>query len=86
MEKLIRKDWIYKNWWKVLGVILIYYTVVAGYLIKVPRIDIINESVRNQFFHVSMWFSMMILLTTSLIYAIKYLLNPDNKAFFGDSD
>jgi heme exporter protein C len=79
MEKLIRKDWIYKNWWKVLGVILIYYTVVAGYLIKVPRIDIINESVRNQFFHVSMWFSMMILLTTSLIYAIKYLLNPNNR-------
>ena len=76
MEKLNYKGWIYKNWWKVLGAVLLYYTVIAGFLIKVPRIDIINESVRNQFFHVSMWFSMMILLTISLIYAVKYLMKP----------
>lgn len=61
------------NWWKILAIILVYFTVIAGFLIKVPRISIVQESVRNQFFHVSMWFSMMILLTTSLIYSIKYL-------------
>ena len=61
------------NWWKILAIILVYFTVIAGFLIKVPRIAIVQESVRNQFFHVSMWFSMMILLTTSLIYSVKYL-------------
>lgn len=62
-----------KNWWKLFAVILILYTVIGGLLIKVPRIAIVQESVRNQFFHVSMWFSMMILLTTSLILSIRYL-------------
>jgi len=61
------------NWWKILAIFLVFYTVIAGFLIKVPRIAIVQESVRNQFFHVSMWFSMMILLTTSLIYSIRYL-------------
>jgi len=77
MAKLNIKDWIIGNWWKILGIILVYYTIIGGFLIDVPRIEIINESVRNQFFHVSMWFSMMILLTTSLIYAIKYLEKPN---------
>lgn len=64
---------IRKNWWKFIAVILVLYTVVGGLLIKVPRIAIVQESVRNQFFHVSMWFSMMILLTASLIFSIRYL-------------
>jgi heme exporter protein C len=62
-----------KNWWKALAIILVMYTIIAGFLIKVPRIPIVHESVRNQFFHVSMWFTMMILLTTSLIYSIRFL-------------
>jgi heme exporter protein C len=62
-----------KNWWKIIAVILVFYTVIGGFLIEVPRIAIVQESVRNQFFHVSMWFSMMILLTTSLIFSIRYL-------------
>ena len=61
------------NWWKLLAIILVFFTVIAGFLIRVPSIAIVEESVRNQFFHVSMWFSMMILLTTSLIYSIRYL-------------
>jgi heme exporter protein C len=72
MAKLTTNTFI-TNWWKILGIILVFYTVIAGFLIKVPRIAIVNESVRNQFFHVSMWFTMMILLTTSLIYSIMYL-------------
>ncbi len=64
---------LHKSWWKILAVILVMYTIIAGFLIKVPRIAIVHESVRNQFFHVSMWFTMMILLTTSLVYSIRYL-------------
>ena len=39
----------------------------------VPEIPILNESIRNQYFHVSMWFSMMIVLIISVVFAIKYL-------------
>ncbi len=67
------------NWWKFIAVVLVLYTVIGGFLIKVPRIAIVQESVRNQFFHVSMWFSMMILLTTSLIFSIRYLAKSKTK-------
>lgn len=64
---------LHRNWWKILAIVLVLYTVIAGFLIRVPRIPIIHESVRNQFFHVSMWFTLMILLTTSLVYSIRFL-------------
>jgi len=35
-----------------------------------------QETIRNFFFHVPMWFGMMILLLVSVVYAIKYLKNP----------
>ena len=38
-----------------------------------PHRPILNESIRNQFFHVPMWFAMMFLLLFSVIYAIRYL-------------
>ena len=62
-----------RNWWKILAIVLVMYTIIGGLLIRVPRIPIIHESVRNQFFHVSMWFTLMILLTTSLVYSIRFL-------------
>jgi heme exporter protein C len=64
---------LHRNWWKILAIILVMYTIIGGLLIRVPRIPIIHESVRNQFFHVSMWFTLMILLTTSLVYSIRFL-------------
>jgi len=39
----------------------------------VPRLFILNETIRNLYFHVCMWFSMMILFITSFVYSIKYL-------------
>ncbi len=76
----LTKNNIYKNWWKIIAFLLVLYTVIAGFLIDVPRIAIVNESVRNQFFHVSMWFTMMIILTTSVVYSIKYLSR--SKSYF----
>jgi len=62
-----------KNWWKILCVLLLVYTLVAGFLTEVPRLPILHETIRNQYFHVCMWFSMMILFTVSLVYSIKHL-------------
>jgi len=42
-------------------------------LFSVPAREILHETIRNLYFHVSMWFVMMILFTTSVVYAIKYL-------------
>jgi heme exporter protein C len=67
---------IKRNWWKVLAVVLVLYTVVAGLLAPVPRLDIVNESIRNLYFHVPMWFGMTIILTTSVVYSIRYLRTP----------
>ncbi|MBC6606791.1 cytochrome c biogenesis protein CcsA [Hymenobacter sp. BT188] len=65
-----------RNWWKVLAIVLVLYTVVAGLLVPVPRLDIVNESIRNLYFHVPMWFGMTIILTTSVVYSIRYLRTP----------
>ena len=70
---------IKKHWWKILAIIIVMYTIIAGFLIKVPRIAIVHESVRNQFFHVSMWFTMMILLSISLLYSIRFLSRNKHK-------
>ncbi len=62
-----------KIWWKILSFILLVYTIVCGFLLEVPRLDILNETIRNLYFHVCMWFGMMILFIISFIYSIKYL-------------
>ena len=64
---------MYKSWWKILAAVLVLYTIIGGLLIEVPRLAILNETIRNLYFHVPMWFSMVILYTISVIYSIKYL-------------
>jgi heme exporter protein C len=63
------KNW----WWKILCIVLLVYTVWAGLLWDVPRVMILNETIRNLYFHVCMWFAMMILFTISVVYAVRYL-------------
>lgn len=62
-----------KWWWKILSIALLVYTIIAGLLLDVPRVPILNETIRNLYFHVCMWFSMMILFTISVVHAVKYL-------------
>lgn len=54
-------------------VILLVYTVIAGLLFEVPRVMILHETIRNLYFHVCMWFAMMILFIVSVVNAIKFL-------------
>ncbi|MGE5382746.1 MAG: cytochrome c biogenesis protein CcsA [Omnitrophica WOR_2 bacterium] len=60
-------------WWKVTGLILVLYSIIAGILIDVPPLPVIHQTIRNLFYHVPMWFAMFIMLGTSLVYSIKYL-------------
>ena len=73
------KNYMYKSWWKILSVILLVYTFIAGLIFNVPRLPALQETIRNLYFHVCMWFGMMILFTISLINGIRYLRNFDLK-------
>jgi heme exporter protein C len=64
-----------KNWLKILAVVILFYVHIAGLLANVPRLDILNETVRALYFHVPMWFGMVLLFLISVYYAIRYLQN-----------
>ncbi|WP_069660017.1 cytochrome c biogenesis protein [Arcticibacter eurypsychrophilus] len=62
-----------ENWWKILASVLVIYSLWAGMLGAVPELPILHETIRNLYFHVPMWFTMVILYLISVIYSIKYL-------------
>lgn len=68
-----------RDWWKIVGVLLVVYTITMGFLGDVPRLPILNESIRNLYFHVTMWMTMLIMLSVSLVYSIGYLSNLKQK-------
>jgi len=61
------------NWWKILGSIFLLYSAVAGFLMHVPRLPILHESIRNLYFHVPMWFAMIFLFSHSVYFSIRSL-------------
>jgi len=68
MKYLLRTDW-----WKWLAMALLVYVVIGGLLFYVPRLPILNETIRVIHFHVPMWFGMIFLYLASVIYSIRYL-------------
>lgn len=62
-----------QSWWKILAIVLLFYTLVAGLLMDVPRLPILNETIRALHFHVTMWFGMILMLIVSVFYSIKFL-------------
>jgi heme exporter protein C len=63
------------TWWKITGVLLVLYALIAGLLLPVPDLAILEQSIRNLFYHVPMWFGMIFLLLASMVYSIKNLSN-----------
>jgi heme exporter protein C len=66
---------IYQAWWKILGVLLVGYTIIAGFLLTVPALPILHETIRNVYFHVPMWMAMFLVFGVSVFYSIRYLAN-----------
>jgi len=60
-------------------VVLLAYTVVGGLLMPVPRLDILNETIRNLYFHVPMWFTMLALYGAAVVYSVKFLRTGNMK-------
>ena len=69
-----------KAWWKILSVLLLIYTFTFGLISEVPRLPQLQETIRNLYFHVCMWFTMMILFIISVVHAVKYLRNNNLKS------
>ena len=68
-----------RYWWKIVSVVLLVYTIIGGLLFEVPRLNIVNETIRALYFHVPMWFGMVVMFLVSTIYAIKYLRKPSSE-------
>ena len=62
---------------KIFCVLLLTYTVTAGFLFDVPKLPILNETIRVLYFHVPMWFTMIFLLFSSSLNAYKFMANGD---------
>lgn len=68
-----------KMWWKILCVIILLTVFITGFMGDVPALNIVNESIRNLYFHVPMWFGMMLLFIVGVFYAIRFLSSSNMK-------
>jgi len=71
----LNMKFIYQMWWKVLAVLLVLSSVITGLLVAVPKKYIVNETIRNLYFHVPMWMGMLTVLVISVYFSIRYLRN-----------
>lgn len=62
-----------KIWWKILCIVIIFYVIIMGFMGPVPHLPILNETIRNTYFHVALWLAMTILLFAAMIFSVKYL-------------
>lgn len=67
-----------KNWYKITSVLLILYTIFWGLIGPVPRLDILNETIRNVYYHVPIWFAMLFMMSVSIWHAVLYLAYPNS--------
>ncbi len=64
-------------WWKLTASSLVMYALIAGLQFEVPHLPVLNETIRNLYYHVGMWFAMLALFLGSAIYSIKQLIKKD---------
>lgn len=55
------------------AVLLVGFSLIGGFLIPVPRMAVLHETIRNLYFHVPMWFAMIFLFFLSFLNSIHYL-------------
>lgn len=68
------------SWYKILAVLVVAYTLAYGLIIELPLdVGILDETIRNLFYHVPMWFAMILILLAAWINSIMYLSKPSVK-------
>jgi heme exporter protein C len=69
----LKKSIAHSGWWKFLAIGLLVYTYIMGFKGTVPEMPILHETIRNLYFHVTMWMAMLVLMFCNAVYSIKYL-------------
>ena len=61
------------------NVILVWMTVViaGAFLLDIPRINILEHTARNLYFHVPMWFTLMAAAVVSAYHSLRYLVSQN---------
>ncbi len=68
------------NGYKILGVVLFGYALIAGLLKSLPDMGgNMAQTSRNVFYHVPMWFTMYLLMGISVVYSILFLLKGKDR-------
>jgi len=60
-------------------IVLVAVTAVAagGFLLEIPRIQILEHTARNLYFHVPMWFTLMAAVIVSAYHSLRFLQTGD---------
>lgn len=64
-------------WWKIAVAVWMTLVILVGFSIRIPEIPVLEQSARNLFLHVPMWFTMFVAFFTGLVHSIRYLNTPD---------
>lgn len=64
---------------KIAAILLVFYTLIAGLLMPVPTLAILNETIRNLYYHVTSWFAMVMMFVMAFAYSIAYLNTQKEK-------
>lgn len=63
--------------WKYVVAVWMTLVIIFGFLISIPNIPILEQTARNLFLHVPMWFTMMAAFMMAFVYSIRYLNSED---------
>lgn len=59
--------------WKYVVAVWMTIVIISGFLIPIPEIDILEQTARNLFLHVPMWFTMMVAFAMAFVYSVRFL-------------
>lgn len=62
--------------------LLLMYSFIYGLIVKVPALPILNETIRNLFYHVPVWFAMMFCALLGTIFSVRYFLKKNLEDFY----
>ncbi len=66
-----KNSWSYT--WKIFTILIMLYVIMGGLLFEVPELPVIEQTIRNIYFHVGMWFAMIFILFMGFIFSLLYL-------------
>jgi heme exporter protein C len=66
-------EFLKHSWWKILCILILLYVIIGGLLFETPNMPVIQQTIRNVYFHVGMWFAMLFILFMGMVNSIMFL-------------